>query len=111
MFEHSFLIERVKYFYTADPLRAKLGEVYGPNNDLDPDNLKCLLLIVTKNVTTDSPWPISSNPDAKYGSEQESEKGAILRCFAENKEFSLERRQSLRLQQQVVEILVSSPAA
>jgi hypothetical protein len=28
--------------------------------------LKCLLLVVTKNVTTDSPWPISSNPDAKY---------------------------------------------
>ena len=45
------------------------------------------------------------------GSEQESEKGAILRCFAENKEFSLERRQSLRLQQQVTEILASSRAA
>jgi len=66
MFEHSFLIERLKYFYTADPLREKLGEVYGKNTDLGPDNLKCLLLVVTKNVTTDSPWPISSNPDAKY---------------------------------------------
>jgi len=66
MFERAFLIERLKYFYTADPLREKLGVVYGQNTDLGPDNLKCLLLVVTKNVTTDSPWPISTNPDAKY---------------------------------------------
>ncbi len=66
MFEHSWLIERVKYFYTADPLKAKLQTVFGQNTNLDPDNLKCLLLVVTKNVTTDSPWPISSNPEAKY---------------------------------------------
>ena len=66
MFERSRLIERVKYFYTADPLKAKLRDVFGHDADLDPDNLKSLLLVVTKNVTTDSPWPISSNPDAKY---------------------------------------------
>jgi len=28
--------------------------------------LKTLLLAVTRNVTTDSPWPISSNPEAYY---------------------------------------------
>jgi hypothetical protein len=66
MFEHAWLIERVKYFYTADPLKAKLQEVFGPQTNLEPENLKCLLMVVTKNVTTDSPWPISSNPDAKY---------------------------------------------
>jgi hypothetical protein len=66
MFEHAWLIERVKNFYTADPLKAKLQEVFGHDTTLEPGNLGCLLLIVTKNVTTDSPWPISSNPDAKY---------------------------------------------
>ncbi len=66
MFEHSSLIERVKYFYTADPLKAKLQAVFGAGTDLEPDNLKCLLLVVTRNVTTDSAWPISSNPEAKY---------------------------------------------
>jgi uncharacterized protein len=66
MFEHSWLIERVKYFYTADPLKSKLQGVFGRDTNLEPNNLKCLLLVVTKNVTTDSPWPISSNPDAKY---------------------------------------------
>jgi hypothetical protein len=66
MFERSRLIERVKYFYTADPLKAQLQQVFGHDSNLEPDNLKCLLLVVTKNVTTDSPWPISSNPGAKY---------------------------------------------
>lgn len=66
MFEHSSLIERVKYFYTADPLKAKLQVVFGAGTNLEPNNLKCLLLVVTRNVTTDSAWPISSNPEAKY---------------------------------------------
>jgi len=66
MFDPSWLIERIKYLYSADPLKATLQQVFGHDTDLGPDNLKCLLLVVTKNVTTDSPWPISSNPDAKY---------------------------------------------
>jgi hypothetical protein len=66
MFHHANLINRVKFFYDADPLKLKLQEVFGAKTNLEPDNLKCLLLVVTKNVTTDSPWPISSNPDAKY---------------------------------------------
>lgn len=66
MFEPACLIERIKYFYSADPLKAMLQKVFGPETNLNPDCLRCLLLIVTKNVTTDSPWPISSNPEAKY---------------------------------------------
>src|SRR5262249_6206647 len=66
IFDPAWLVERIKYLYTADPLKAKLQEVFGSATTLEPDNLKCLLLIVTKNVTTDSPWPVSSNPDAKY---------------------------------------------
>jgi hypothetical protein len=66
MFEPSRLMQRLKHLYTADPLKAKLQEVFGAHTDLGPDFLKCLLLVVTKNVTTDSPWPISSNPDAMF---------------------------------------------
>jgi hypothetical protein len=66
MFDPSWLIERIKYLYTADPLKAKLQDVFGRDTNLELDNLKCLLLVVRKNVTTDSPWPISSNSDAKY---------------------------------------------
>jgi predicted acylesterase/phospholipase RssA len=70
MFESSRLMDRVKSFYTADPLKYKLQEVFGENTTLEPQNLKCLLLVVTKNVTTDSAWPISSNPDAVYNDPQ-----------------------------------------
>src|SRR5580693_8803002 len=66
MFEPSRLLERVKYFYTADPLKKQLQAVFGEDTRLGPGNLNCLLLVVTKNVTTDSAWPISSNPEAKY---------------------------------------------
>jgi uncharacterized protein len=66
MFDPAWLLERIKYLYTADPLKAQLQDVFGRDTNLEPDNLKCLLLVITKNVTTDSPWPISSNPDAKY---------------------------------------------
>jgi MinD-like ATPase involved in chromosome partitioning or flagellar assembly/predicted acylesterase/phospholipase RssA len=66
MFEQSTLLARVKSFYTADPLRAKLEDVFGKDTNLSPENLRCLLLLVMRNQTTDSPWPISSNPDSKY---------------------------------------------
>ena len=66
MFDPACLVERIKYLYSADPLKVQLQEVFGHDTNLEPANLKCLLLAVTKNVTTDSPWPISSNPDAKY---------------------------------------------
>jgi uncharacterized protein len=66
MFDPSTLIDRIKYLYKADPLKRQLQETFGPDTCLKPDDLKCLLLVVTRNVTTDSPWPISSNPEAKY---------------------------------------------
>lgn len=39
---------------------------FGEETNLEPRHLKCLLLVVTQNITTGSPWPISSNPDARY---------------------------------------------
>jgi hypothetical protein len=66
MFDPSALTERYKYLHTADPLISQLQVVYGLDTTLDPEDLRCLLLVVTKNVTTDSAWPVSSNPDAKY---------------------------------------------
>jgi hypothetical protein len=66
MFESTHLIKRLVSFYQADPLRKKLRDVFGADTTLEPQHLKCLLLVVTHNVTTDSPWPISSNPEAVY---------------------------------------------
>ena len=66
MFEKAFLLKRLKHLYKSEPLTEKLKEVFGDDTTLDSDKLKCLLLVVTRNVTTDSPWPISTNPYAKY---------------------------------------------
>jgi uncharacterized protein len=66
MFDPSRLMDRIKYLYKSDPLVGQLQATFGHDTNLEPENLKCLLLVVTRNVTTDSPWPISSNPDAKY---------------------------------------------
>jgi len=70
MFEKSALLKRLKSFYKDEPLAAKLQGIFrekdGRHADLTSDRLRCLLLVVTRNMTTDSPWPISSNPSAKY---------------------------------------------
>ena len=66
MFEKSHLLDRYKNLYKSDPLMVKLQEAFGSYTTLEPDYLRTLLLVVTRNVTTDSPWPISSNPDARY---------------------------------------------
>ena len=52
--------------YDARPLEKTLKDLFGADTTLEPENLKCHLLAVTRNQTTDSPWPISSNPAAKY---------------------------------------------
>jgi len=65
MFEKTWLLGRLRSFYQADPLRKKLNEVFG-DRTLGAEDLRSLLLIVTRNTTTDSPWPVSSNPLARY---------------------------------------------
>lgn len=66
MFDKAFIINRLKYLYKSQPLAEQLQEVFGKDTNLHPRNLKCLLLIVTRNVSTDSAWPVSSNPVAKF---------------------------------------------
>jgi patatin-like phospholipase/acyl hydrolase len=53
--------------YPDAPLAAKLKDLVGGEGvTLDGDSLRTLLLVVLANATTDSPWPISNNPRAKY---------------------------------------------
>ncbi len=52
--------------YDATPLANELKRMFGADTTLEPEHLKCLFLAVTRNQTTDSAWPISSNPLAKY---------------------------------------------
>ena len=67
MFDKAFLLKRVKYFYNEGPLMKELKATFGSGDiDLKSGEFKTLLLVVTMNRSTDSPWPISNNPNAKY---------------------------------------------
>ena len=52
--------------YDASPLRKRLQEVFGKDTTLGSEKLKTLLMLVMLNASTTSPWPVSSNPKAKY---------------------------------------------
>ena len=43
-----------------------MQRTYGELTTFGDDELKTLLMVVLRNATTDSPWPLSNNPDAKY---------------------------------------------
>ena len=66
MFQRTRFLARLNSLYKDGPLQQQLKDVFGEHTDLKPGGLKSLLLVVTRNVTTDSPWPISSNPEARY---------------------------------------------
>src|SRR6476661_3391709 len=78
MFEKAFILKRLKSLYKSEPLADKLKAVFGEDTTLDSDKLKCLLLVVTRNVTTDSPWPISPNPFAKYNAPERKDRNTKI---------------------------------
>lgn len=78
MFDKASLLQRFRYKYEDERLADKLRQVFNaylddgerqagrPDVTLGSPALKTLLLVVMRNATTDSPWPISNNPRAKY---------------------------------------------
>jgi uncharacterized protein len=57
--------------YPDEPMIAKLQELLGKNEQgsdvtFSSEKLKTLLMVVLSNASTDSPWPVSNNPRAKY---------------------------------------------
>jgi hypothetical protein len=66
MFDKARILSRLKFKFESEPLAEKLREVFGATTSLGAPELETLLLLVMRNATTDSPWPISNNPYAKY---------------------------------------------
>ena len=66
MFVKANLLRRLRNKFEDEPLAAKLREVFAADTTLGSEKLQTLLLLVMRNATTDSPWPISNNPYAKY---------------------------------------------
>jgi hypothetical protein len=66
IFDKASIVRRLRYQFNSEPLAEKLREVFGATTTLGSGELETLLLLVMRNATTDSPWPISNNPFAKY---------------------------------------------
>jgi patatin-like phospholipase/acyl hydrolase len=75
MFDKASVLKRLHYSYNDEPLAEKLRTElnralsYWPKGDpatLGDPKLRTLLMMVMRNHTTDSPWPVSNNPYAKY---------------------------------------------
>jgi uncharacterized protein len=67
MFEPAGLLKRsFLYRYEDEALAGVLQDTFGATATLGDDSIKTLLMLVMRNVTTDSPWTLSNNPQAKY---------------------------------------------
>ncbi len=66
MFDRASLLDRFRFKFQDEKLSEKLREVLGADTTLGSAKLRTLLMIVMRNATTDSAWPLSNNPNAKY---------------------------------------------
>ena len=70
MFDKASLLKRLNYKYKDEPLarmlQTELGKALGGDPTLGSPGLRTLLMMVMRNATTDSPWPLSNNPFARY---------------------------------------------
>jgi predicted acylesterase/phospholipase RssA len=65
-FQRRRIWQRWQTLYGGGGLARQLKDKFGEATDLSPEHLQCLLTVVARNASTDSAWPISSNPAAKY---------------------------------------------
>ena len=67
MFDKASLLKQYRYKFRDKKLSKRLQEQFKAET-LGSDRLRTLLLLVMRNASTDSPWPVSNNPRAKYNS-------------------------------------------
>jgi patatin-like phospholipase/acyl hydrolase len=76
MFRRAPFFKQFYYKDIATNLTAQLREVLrhedGTELTLGDERLRTLLLVVMRNATTSSPWPLSNNPAAKYNDRAQS---------------------------------------
>ena len=77
MFDKASILRRLRYRYDKEPLAEKIrseldlalkhrATANEPNATLGSAGLRTLLMMVMRNHSTDSPWPVCNNPFAKY---------------------------------------------
>ena len=76
MFEKASILKRLNYKFEDEPIAQKLRSVFKEKTGeevttLGSASLRTLLMVVLRNASTDSPWPLSNNPQAKYNCPQD----------------------------------------
>lgn len=71
MFDKASVFKRLNYSYNDEPLAKLLRKAFDDqllesNATLGSSKLRSLLMMVMRNHSTDSPWPVSNNPLARY---------------------------------------------
>ena len=66
MFSRAAVLRRFHYKFEQERLAAMLREVFGTDTTLGSTRLRMLLMMVLRNATTDSPWPVCNNPAALF---------------------------------------------
>ncbi len=74
MFKKSFLPKWFWHWYRKDKLAKKMQSIFCEDTKLGSDKLRTVLMMVMRNASTDSPWPISNNPFARYNQPERREK-------------------------------------
>jgi len=70
MFVKANLLRRLRYKFESEPLAKKLKDIFGASTTFGSDAIETMLMLVMRNATTDSPWPLCNNPYAKYNDPQ-----------------------------------------
>ena len=78
MFDKSSLIKRLRYKYDDEPLAEFIQEQVGKDVTLNSSSVKTLLMMVMRNASTDSPWPVSNNPYAKYNDKNRADNNGLI---------------------------------
>src|SRR5215213_5030930 len=66
MFDKASLFRRLRYKYEDEKLAQRIQQEIGAETTLGSEQLRTLLMLVMRNASTNSPWPLSNNPRALY---------------------------------------------
>jgi hypothetical protein len=66
IFTRAGIFDLVRARYDEEGIERVLRREFGEDRTLGSPDLRCLLLLGLRNSSTGSPWPVSSNPAARY---------------------------------------------
>lgn len=72
------MMRRFRYQYDSTRLEKMLKTTFGADTTFGDDGLRTLLMMVLRNASTDSPWPLSNNPGAKYNAADRADNNLSL---------------------------------